>query len=318
MSTVFNKSGNEVSINLAPTPIWTNDVKGLKKELIEYKFIEMKKPTEISKCRIKITDVNCLSTYKTNYLNQTDEFIINIGSAITPVDVYVELILKEMLVGEKSHCFIKTKTNEIDFILELQQITDDRYYFQLNSMEIYKRSLKYKENGVQLFKEYPLFAQEYFCKSAKLLLSIIPFKSTIQNENLIDIKLIEDLYKNVCINLAACLHKQKRNEEIIHVLEFIDLGSNSNSINCSGGGGGGNVDSLNVKGVYRKSLALYNIKEYDKARTLLETIKSTTTITSDEQQQQPNDIVNALLKKINEDAAQENIKYSNMVKKMFT
>lgn len=272
---------------------WKNDEKGLRKEVIEFEFVSIVKASEMSKCLVEILHVENLNSHASNYLNRTDEFWIEIGHSLTPVDCYIEEFLKQMLTNETSKCYIKTKSSpdEIFFIMRLKEIEFGGYYFEKSPTEMYELAKLYKENGVKMFKDYPLFAHNYFNLAAKCLLSFNT-QDVDYNELLHDSYLTkkdwDELLENVYLNVSACLVKQERYEDIISILSFIKL-----------------QDQPHEKGVYRLAMAYYHTANYDDAEIIIKKINF----------QGNRDLV-ALMKKIKESKKIENDKYSAMAKKM--
>lgn len=235
--------------------VWLNSKKGLRKELINFNFVSIKKPTEFSKCFITISDINC-SDYETNYLNSGDLNLV-MGSALTPIDIYLELFLLEMITSEKSHCFIKTKNgNEISFILKLNEIQFGGYFFEISANEMLKKAQTYKENGVKMFKKYPNFSQDYFNKSAKCLLAFLPFKDLDPEIEKVSSNDFQQLLEIVYMNISACLLKENRYEDILSILKFTER----------------EEPVVPEKALYRKALAYFHLKKYEESKNTLEKI----------------------------------------------
>jgi len=284
--------GNKYNVNKQ----WVNEKKGLKKELINLRFSSIMKATDLSKCCVTISEVVGLQDCESEYLRETDtnEYWIKLGSGITPVDCYVELFLKEMLIGETSRCYIQTKSGgNISFKMKLNRIEFGSYLFQLPFKEIVSLARHYKENGVKMFKKYPLFAHEYFNKAAKCLISLLPFDTLC--ERVPDVgdelkpEVLQPLLENVYMNIAACLIKEKRYEDALHVLEFTDR-----------------PDNVPDKAIYRRAQAHFYSNQLDEAKTVLERINY----------KESKDCL-ALYTNVFEKWKVSNEKYTKMVKKMF-
>lgn len=244
----------DINTELIPK-VWNNSKKGLRKELINFNFVSIRKPSEFSKCFITISEIsNC--DYETNYLKGGDLNII-MGCALTPIDIYLELFLMEMITNEKSHCFIKTKNgNEISFILKLNEIIFEGYFFEISANEMLKKAQTYKENGVKMFKKYPIFAQDYFNKSAKCLLAFLPFKDLDPEIEKVDPNDFQQLLEIVYMNISACLLKEYRYEDILSLLKFTDR----------------EEPEVPEKALYRKALAYFHLKKYEESKKSLERI----------------------------------------------
>lgn len=211
--------------------VWEDEKKGLRKELINFNFISIEKASELSKCRVDFENIQNLSHHKSNYLKEEQSDVwIEIGHAITAIDCYVEEFLKEMLINETSKCSIKTKsTGEISFIIRLKEIKFNGYYSEQTPTQMFELARLYKENGVKMFKEFPLFAHNYFNLSAKCLLSFqtqdVDYDELLKDSTITK-KDFDELLQNVYLNIAACLIKQERFEEIPSILEFVRVQDN--------------------------------------------------------------------------------------------
>lgn len=208
--------------------VWEDREKGLRKEVINFRYLTIVRASELSKCLVDILDIQNLdkSKYKTNYVieeNIGNELWINIGDAVTPIDCYVEEFLKNMLTNETSKCFIETKSSgTIAFTMRLKRIEFGGYYFEQKASTMYELAKHYKDNGVKMFKDYPLFAHNYFNIAAKCLLSFHAFDDIedVLKDCELKIKDFEELLQNIYSNISACLIKENRYDEIISILEY--------------------------------------------------------------------------------------------------
>lgn len=283
--------------HLVPTD-WTDERRGLRKILISFAYTSVDKASELSECFVDIIDIVNLNGRDSEYLSETKERLIRMGDALTPIDCYVEIFLKQMFVGELSRCSITTKSNEqIEFTLKLKAINSIRYYYELSPNELYDVASKYKENGVKMYKKYPEFAQNYFNLSAKLLISLKPFDSLNDRKgdspkpdknHGIDPNLLQTLHDGVCLNIAACLIKQNRHEDVLYVLK--DLTERT----------------FNEKGIYRRAVAHLSLKQYDEAKEQIERLNF-----------KENHEFHSLHLRIMSEMKEYNKRYENMVKKMF-
>lgn len=275
---------------------WTNEKKGLRKELISFKYHSVTKANDLSKCCVTISEITGLKDHHdSEYLRgeHENEYWIKLGDALTPIDCYVEILLKQMLIGETSRCFMRTKSSEcISFVVKLIRIEFGGYLYSKSSSEIVALAQHYKENGVKMFKKYPLFAHDYFNKAAKCLISCLPFDTLNERmpgpENLKPEKL-QELLENIFMNVAACLNKEKRFEESLHVLEFTER-----------------TENIPDKAIYRRAQAHFHIGQLDEAKTVLERINY-----------KDNNECNSLYMNIIEKWKVSNQNYTDMVKKMF-
>lgn len=269
--------------------LWEDKQKNIKKELISINSKkDYEKPTEIAICTIQLTYNSNIDSKSSYLISNPDSYTLSnvqIGFANNPIDIYIEYIITQMLLGEKSRCTIETKSGfVIDFICELLEIAENPIYFELTSLQMYNYALKFKECGVHLFKNHPLFAQNYFSKAAKCLISLSIIQ-TLENKQEIDV-----LLRTIYINLAACFLKQNRNEDVLYVLKSDDQ-----------------LLMRQEKAIYRKAHAYYNLKRYEEARTTLSLCDY----------KKISEMI-ALWNKIRNDEKSSNKQYSSIVKKMFT
>ncbi|XP_055617220.1 uncharacterized protein LOC129762728 [Toxorhynchites rutilus septentrionalis] len=273
--------------------VWTDVTKGLRKERISFRFMSMTKPSYLSRCLITITNISGLSGRKSNILKPREEIVeqwIEIGTGITPVDCYIELFLIQMLTNETSKCVISCKNCEISFILNLLRIEDHGYYHDKSPEQMLTLAKQYKENGVKMFPEYTLFAHRYFNLASKCLLACSPLEDLEPLEKKHDTtREMQSLLEVLYLNISACLIRQCRYDEVLHVLGYLEK-----------------VEKPLDKAIYRKASAQFHIKLYKEAISTLERIDYTT-----------NKDCMALYQRIKIAKQQEDIKYSNMVKKMF-
>jgi hypothetical protein len=210
--------------------VWEDEKKGLRKELINFKFVSIVKASELSNVNVDFFDIQNLNNHKSNYLKEESNVWIEIGHSVTAIDCYVEEFLKQMLINETSKCSIKSKcTGEINFTVRMKKIEFGGYYHEQSPTQMFQLARLYKENGVKMFKEFPLFAHNYFNLSAKCLLSFqtqdVDYDELLK-ESSVTKKDFDELLQNVYLNIAACLIKQERFEDILSILEFVKLQDN--------------------------------------------------------------------------------------------
>lgn len=257
----MSKSEPTISGNYAIEKEWSDDKKGLHKELIAFKFQSVTKPNDLSKCCVAITELNGLKEHHaTQYLrdeHRNMDYWITINNALTPIDCYVELFLKRMLIGEISRCSIKTKSGDyISFVMQLIRVEFGGYYYSKSLPEIVTLAQHYKENGVKMYKDYPLFAQNYFNQAAKLLISCEPFDTLKERETgEMDPVKLRELLENILSNICQCLIKQERYEEAAHVMAFTNRAEN-----------------VPDKAIYRRANALYLLGKLEDAKQTIERI----------------------------------------------
>lgn len=277
--------------------IWENTSLGLRKELITIEYRNIIKASELSSCLVTIKDIHCPSERDSDYLKDVNvpKTLIKLGYALTPIDWYIEKFLQVMLEGETSRCIIHSKSNtkEISFTIHLQSIDFGGYYHEQSLSKMLSLAKLYKENGVKMFKNHPVqFAHYYFTKAARCLLAFLGYfdieqRAKEENINLNELLLLKE---NIYTNIAACLLKQNRNNDIIDVLSFVNF-----------------TEDPPEKAVYRLAVAYLNTKEYEKACDVIKKLPNYA---------ENKDLV-ALLNKVIQESKEGDAKYATMVKKMF-
>lgn len=274
--------------------VWEDESKGLRKELVSFEFSSVVKASEISKCLVEVIDVQNLGDRKSNYLSESvgKEIWIGIGTSVTPIDCYIEEFLKQMFTNEISRCFIKTKSSgNVEFVIKLKEIEFGGFYCEQSASKMLEISRQYKENGVKMFKDYPVFAQNYFNLAAKCLLSFTKFDNG--DDPLADSdstrRDFDELLQNINLNIAACLLKQNRYDDVLHVLKF--------SVN---------QEHPSEKAAFRLASAYFHLKQFENAKNIIERVNY-----------KGNKDLTQLLAKVYEHWKTDHDKYANMVKKMF-
>ncbi|XP_053969956.1 uncharacterized protein LOC128871856 [Anastrepha ludens] len=274
---------------------WTMPRKGLRKHVLSLdNFKHLDKPHLVSKVTLKVEEVHNLNERKSRHLANEVlglEQLLEMGNALTPVDYYVELLVRQFVVGERARCFITTKREEISFIMSLVSIHETKEIQKLSVAETYSLALRYKENGVTMFKQYPLFAHDYFSRAAKCLISYKPHDSLSACMDGVSRKNIQMLFTQIQTNLAACLLSQHRYEDVIYQTKFVEEQSDASE-----------------KSIYRRAMALYHLKEFEKARHTIEHIRN---------YQEKKEFAK-LHQRITESWKSSNKQYKNLVKRMFT
>lgn len=274
--------------------IWTDSARGLRKELISFHYMSMTKPSELARCLVNITDIRDLGGKESHILNQNEpisEKWIHIGTALTPIDCYIEVFLTKMLLNEKSKCIITCVSGkQITCVLKLLRIENSDLYFTKSPKEMLAVAKIFKNNGVKMFPKYPLHAHRYFNRAAKCLLSCSPLEDLDPVQEGADtISEMKTLLEVLYLNISACLLKQNRYDEVLHILDYVDR-----------------QEKPSEKAVYRRALAQFYVKQYPEAIKTLEKIDYTSSKDC-----------TVLHQRIRTSWRQEDNKYNCMVKKMF-
>lgn len=241
-----------------PEALWLNDELGIRKELLTFNFVSMQRPSIRSKCRVILSNISAATqNHDSLYLNKNPDDppdgdqCIQLNTACTPLDYIIELVLQQMVSGEKSRCFIRCNNEEIiQFDIDLLEVLFTGYLHELSLVQLYDWAEQAKANGVAMYKRYPKFAQRYFNDAAKALISFKPFKNECEWEtnNGIAFLKVQTMFDSICVNIAACLLKEGRYDETLAVLlEQTDR------------------PDATEKACYRRALAHFNLKQYEEA-----------------------------------------------------
>ncbi|XP_011179245.2 uncharacterized protein LOC105210148 [Zeugodacus cucurbitae] len=274
---------------------WTMPAKGLRKQVISLdNFKCLDKPHLLSKVVLKVEEVENLNGRESQYLSSElieQEQTVEIGSAVTPVDCYVELLVRQLVVDERARCFIGTKKDEISFILTLINIEETKEIHKLNVGEMYDLAKRYKENGVVMFKQYPNFAHAYFSRAAKFLISYKPFEDLTVSKDGLSGEDMQTLFTQIQTNLAACLLNEQRYEDVLYQTKFVEEQANATE-----------------KSIYRRAMAFYHLNEFEKAQKLIEGVPN----------YQGKKEFAKLHQRLGESWKASNEQYKNFVKRMFS
>ncbi|XP_075146021.1 bride of doubletime [Haematobia irritans] len=239
---------------------WQLERKGLHKKVLDLHFSKLEKPHRVSTVIISVSKVENLENRESVYLTEDNlnvDQCMEMGTALCPVDYYLDMLIQQMLIGEKALCTIKTKGtgNPISITVTLKSIKESKEIQKLTVPEMYNLALRYKENGVKMFKTYPIFAHEYFVRAAKCLISFKNFEPLTKKNDGMSGKDMHDLLVQVQTNLAACLLNAKRYEDVIYQTKFVE-----------------NQNSPSEKAIYRRAMAYYYLAEFDLAQKTIEKV----------------------------------------------
>lgn len=278
-----------------PSALWSDERLGCSKELLHFQFVCMEKPTELDECVIVVTDQQNVGARPSNFLQPaaaapSDELCVSLRTARTALDCLLSVILQQMLPGERSRVRIVTGGGEtVQLTIELRRIQPNdtqRYPHQLSAAQTFAWAAEQKENGVALFKRWPRFAQDAFSRAAKALISLKPFDRAAVDVDAAQLQLLHD---SVCQNLAACLLKQQRYEDVLYVLQEVT-----------------DRPAAPERAIYRRATAHYQLRQLDEARAQVERLNYG---------QHPEQ--RALHEQIVKQLGEYRSEYSSMVRKMF-
>ncbi|KAM7361834.1 bride of doubletime [Cochliomyia hominivorax] len=274
---------------------WQIERKGLHKKVLALDFTKVEKPHQVAQVVINVKKIENFKDRESQWLQQDTlnaDQIMEMGSALSPVDYYLELLVQQMMLGETAECTIKTKQpgEDIKIVLTLQEIKSSKGIQQLTVPEMYNLALKYKENGVKIFKIYPIFAHEYFAKAAKCMISYKNFEGLTKKRDGMAGKDMQELFTQIQTNLAACLLNEKRYDDVIYQTNFVDKMNNPSE-----------------KSIYRRAMAYYYMHEFDLAQKTIEKVPNF---------KDKKEFAN-LYQRVSDGWKNSNVQYKGMVQKMF-
>jgi len=271
---------------------WKLETKGLRKKVLAIDFKALDKPDQVSKVVVRIDQVQNLNGRPSKFLLSPEESTeLEMGTALTPVDYYVELLIRQMIVGQQALCSIRTKNDEISFVVTLEDILESQEIQKLNVKEMYILALRYKENGVIMFKAYPQFAHDYFSRAAKCLISYKPFDNLSLKQDGVAQSDMQSLFLQIQTNLAACLLLQKRYEDVIYQTRFVMT-----------------MAEPSEKSIYRRAMAFFHIEDFEQAQKTIEKIPN---------YQEKKEFLQLYLR-IAESWKSSNDRYKHVVQRMFS
>jgi len=94
---------------------WTDSIRGLHKKVLSLQFQNLEKPLANSTVVFQVNKpCENLGDRPSKYLerNEIQQHTMELGTALTPIDCYLELLLQQFLPGETSACSIETKTGD--------------------------------------------------------------------------------------------------------------------------------------------------------------------------------------------------------------
>ncbi|XP_017878230.1 70 kDa peptidyl-prolyl isomerase-like [Ceratina calcarata] len=239
---------------------WESADKVVRKDIIK-PGIFSKTATECARCNIIIEniEVDNRSTQdkneklNSNVLDGLNEKSLIIGEADNEIDRQIERALQMMLVLEKSLITIRVPSEDIDkhSIIKAQitmnHIEPHKPIWEWTPEEKYQIASRYKETGVQLFKEQRWVDAFYrFSKACKILITLEPIADLELDKKLEND--INNLRLQLYNNMAGCHLKRKNYEYTVSLCtKVLDKEIN------------------NVKALYRRGVAYGNLKNIERA-----------------------------------------------------
>jgi tetratricopeptide (TPR) repeat protein len=250
-------------------------------------------------------NISLKGTYCTKKLPQEDpvEFLHDSNHRMTIGDVkdYIELVLQHCLLDMKlrevcrvslcrdhiatvlkgtDYCEIASDADSVVFTLKLNDFLRAKDIWELDGAERLLLAVRHREAGTELYTSGSyVFAGIRYSKAIRCLIADNPSKEMSQ-------------LKSVChLNLAACQLKLERYKHVV--------------ANCSVVL---SVDENNIKGLYRKGLALFHLGELEEARNVVQRALSV---------EPKNSSCNELLKQIRVKIKEQDRKMAETFKFMF-
>lgn len=222
-----------------------------------------KKPIERSMCNVLVDKLNVTGAsnedlkekYYTDILDGEHEKVLIIGEASAEIDRKIENAICMMNILEKSlvTIIIPAKqsgvSNEItvEFEITLMKCERNKPIWEWDAEEKYKIALRYKERGVELFKDSRITDAFYkFSRACKLLITLEPIADLELNKQLESN--INDLRLALYNNMAMCHLSRKNYEHTITLCTKVL-----------------HKDKNNVKALYRRGVAYGNMNNNEKA-----------------------------------------------------
>lgn len=283
--------------------LWESADKVVKKLVIQAAAFS-RKPTERAICHLIIENIsvnnepvkNLQERFQSEILDGSIEKVIVIGDANAEIDKQIERAIQMMMISEKSRITVLMPGEIIEepisvqFEATLTKFEPFKPIWEWTPREKYDIAFKYKEAGVQLFKEDRCVdAFHKFSKACKLLITLEPIfdlelEQTLE-DNINSLRLV--LYNN----MAGCQLNRKNYEHTISLCTKVLQ-----------------KDGNNVKALYRRGIAHGNLKDIEKAAADLKQAVSLEPHNRAAKEQYQ--IYNAKVQEANQ-------RFNNMVKKMF-
>jgi len=290
---------------------WESADKSIRKDVLK-PGIFSKKPTECSICNVIIKNISITEAsdedlreeYHTEILDSEGEKELVVGDASAEIDRKVERALQMMNMYEESLITLTLPVKRhqynvngelettVRFEIILSKCERHKPIWEWSAEEKYQISSKYKEKGIELFKDSRIVdAFQKFSRACKILITLEPIPDPdlkLEKQLESDIRYLRLILYN---NMAMCQLSQKNYEHVVSLCsKVLDR------------------DQNNVKALYRRGMAHGNMMNNEKAVTDL---KAALIL-------EPNNCAVKEQFKIYNSKLQESIQRSNeMVKRMF-
>ncbi|CAL1685552.1 unnamed protein product [Lasius platythorax] len=242
---------------------WKSADKSISKNVLK-PAVYTKKPTERSTCNVLVEKLNVTGAsdedlrekYHTEILDGEGEKVLVIGEASAEIDRKIESAIHMMNIHERSlvTITIPAKQSEVNnrsitvkFEITLIKCERNKPIWEWNTEEKYKIALRYKERGVELFKDLRITDAFYkFSRACKILITLEPI-SDLELDNQLESN-INDLRLALYNNMAMCHLSRKNYKHTIALCTKVLY-----------------KDKNNVKALYRRGVAHGNMNNNEKA-----------------------------------------------------
>lgn len=240
---------------------WESADGSIKKSVIK-QGVFAKKPIEGSTCDIVVENINVSGTsvddlkerYHTEILDGKREKMLIVGEACAEIDRKIERAIQMMHTNEKSLVTVIVPSLLVNGELvtlecEVTLIKCVRYkpVWEWSPEEKYEMALRYKESGVELYRNSRIIDAFYkFSRACKLLITLEPIADLESNERLKSS--ICELRLALYNNMAECQLKQENFNHVVSLCTKVL-----------------NKDRSNVKALYRRGVAFGGMKDNEKA-----------------------------------------------------
>jgi tetratricopeptide (TPR) repeat protein len=218
-----------------------------------------KKPIELSVCQIYVENPRSLNfllkqikeDLHSEIVDEGSKKNIIIGEACSRIDKYIERAIQTMSLREQSFISVKIPLDNqainfdvLSLEISLEAVQFYKPIWEWSPEEKYKIALKYKENGVELFKsKRQEDAFHRFSKACKILITLKP----LDGDEVV-LKNARDLRHILYNNMAECHLIKKNYNHVLTLCSKILI-----------------KDEHNVKALYRRGVAYGNLKDYENA-----------------------------------------------------
>lgn len=242
------------------------------------------KPYECTTCEINISNCNV----------DVEKYVLDkvvIGENDSNFGRLLDRTLMMMYEGEEAMVtFMLDK--KISFLLHLVHFTSKGYIFNWTAQQKYELALSHKSKGNILYKTSHVEASHRFGKALKILCSIpIEVEDTPEIIDTIKVKDIIALKGVLYNNLASCYFKNNNYTSVIQLCNKVL-----------------EIDSDNVKALYKKGVSHAGEREFEKAKECLQKVV---------QLEPANNVAAEKLSFVNAKVKEANAKVNAMIKKMF-